>query len=86
MGVPTLADLCLVDIMTWDGEVRRIAARHADPARQPLADRLRDEYVPDLEGLHPSVQVLRTGRVSWSHEMTDEFLQRRPRTTRTINS
>ncbi|WP_152049632.1 ATP-binding protein [Tautonia marina] len=38
--VPYLADLCLIDLIAEDGSVRRITSRHAEPSRQPLADRL----------------------------------------------
>ena len=31
VAVPMLADLCLVDTLTWEGRVERTAARHADP-------------------------------------------------------
>ena len=33
VAVPTLADLCLVDTLTWDGRIVRMAAKHADASR-----------------------------------------------------
>ena len=41
VAVPTLGDLCLIDVLGDDGQVVRLAARHADPTRQSLADELR---------------------------------------------
>ena len=76
VAVPTLADLCLVDTLTWDGRIVRMAARHADPLLQPLVDELGSNYAPDPAGMHPGVEVMKTGRVRWSPTMSDEFLQR----------
>ena len=75
VAVPTLGDLCLIDVVGEDGRLRRSAARHADPGRQPLVDELRRNYPPDPDGHHPSVAVIRTGRSSWSATMDDEFLR-----------
>lgn len=38
--VPDLADLCLIDLISEEGAVHRVAIRHADPSRQHLADNL----------------------------------------------
>ncbi len=79
VAVPELADICLVDALTLDGRVVRMAARHADPALQPLVDELGSKYAPDPTGGHPSVAVIRTGRARWSETMTDDFLRRTTR-------
>ena len=79
VAVPTLADLCLVDTLTWDGRIVRMAARHADPALQPLCDELGAKYAPDPDGAHPSVEVMQTGRVRWSATMSEEFLRKTSR-------
>ncbi len=75
VAVPTLADICLVDTLTWDGRIVRVAAKHADPALQPLVDELESKYAPDPAGAHPSIEVMKTGRVRWSATMSDEFLR-----------
>lgn len=75
VAVPTLADLCLIDVLANDGQLVRRAARHADPSRQPLADELRRHYPPQVTGTHPSVAVLTAGTSQWSPEMSDEFLR-----------
>ena len=67
----TLADYCLIDLADADGTVRRVAASHADPARQPLVERLRD-YPPDGDRAAVGVaKVLRTGEPVVVPEVTD---------------
>ncbi len=56
-----------------------MAAKHADPAVQPLVDELGSNYAPDPAGAHPSIEVMHTGRVRWSATMSDEFLRRTTR-------
>ena len=60
LAVPYLADLCLVDLVADDGTVRRVAAAHADPDYQTLADGLL-QHPPDPAGPHPAMLALRTG-------------------------
>jgi serine/threonine-protein kinase RsbW len=73
-AVPTLADLCLIDVLRGDGRLVRVAARHADPELQEVVDELRDHYAPDPAGDHPSAEVIRSGRIRWSPVMSAEFL------------
>jgi PAS domain S-box-containing protein len=75
VSVPVMADLCLIDIEDEDGQMRRMAAWHADPAKRVLTEELRASYPPDPAGVHPSVEVIRSGRSMWSAEMDDEFLR-----------
>ena len=82
VAVPVLADLCLVDALTVDGRVVRMAARHSDPSLQPLVDELESKYAPDPSGSHPSIEVINTGRSRWSDTMSDEFLRRTTRDDR----
>ena len=73
VAVPSLADLCLIDVMTDRGTLERMVARHADPALQHLADELR-QYPPDPEGRHPSLEVIAARRPCLSAHMSDDFL------------
>jgi PAS domain S-box-containing protein len=75
VSVPVMADLCLIDIVDEDGQMRRMAAWHADPAKRDLAERLRTTYPPDPAGAHPTVSVVRSGKSMWSSSMSDEFLR-----------
>ncbi len=82
VAVPVLADLCIIDIAEEDGQIRRMAAWHADPEKRSLTEELRTGYPPDPEGLHPMVEVMRSGRSKWSDHMTDEFLRETSRDER----
>jgi PAS domain S-box-containing protein len=82
VAVPVLADLCLIDLTEEDGQIRRMAAWHADPAKRSLTDELRTMYPPDPEGPHPMVEVMRDGRSRWSDSMSDEFLRETSRDAR----
>lgn len=75
VAVPTLGDICLIDVIGESGNLERVAARHVDPSYQSLVDELGLLYPPDPNGLHPSVEAIRTRRSVWSGEMSDEFLR-----------
>ncbi|MGY2001647.1 SpoIIE family protein phosphatase [Blastococcus sp. SYSU DS1024] len=65
--VSRLADVCVIDLVAEHG-VHRPVARHRDPARQPLLDRLR-AHPPARSPLHPSVRALREGRTQWLRDL-----------------
>ncbi len=75
VSVPVLADLCIIDILSEQHEIERMAAWHADPAKRALTEELRNGYPPDPDGNHPSIEVMRTGQSRWDAVMTDEFLR-----------
>ncbi len=75
VAVPTLGDVCLIDVVGDSGTLSRMAAHHADPGRQPLVDELERRYPPDPAGAHPSADVIRTGRSRSATHMSDEFLR-----------
>jgi PAS domain S-box-containing protein len=85
VAVPVLADLCLIDVQNEQGEIERVAAWHADPAKRALTEELRRDYPPHPRGLHPSVEVLQTGHSRWDAEMTDEFLRATTRDERHLH-
>jgi signal transduction histidine kinase/ActR/RegA family two-component response regulator len=74
--VPTLADLCVIDIQAEDGGIRRVAAAHAEHDKADLVRRLRDGFPPDVHGEHPVATVLRTGRPDVAATITPEVLAR----------
>jgi len=62
LAVPTMADLCTVDVLTAGGAIERLGTAHVDPDKERLAHALVQRYP-----LTPSAQlgvpeVLRTGR------------------------
>jgi PAS domain S-box-containing protein len=74
LSVPFLGDICIIDVL--DGAaMRRVAAVHADPARQHLVDQLRYEFTPVAGGAHPAASVVRGGQSEFAPEMSDEFLR-----------
>jgi serine/threonine-protein kinase RsbW len=73
IAVPTLGDLCLIDVVDEAGHVSRMAAVHAEPRLRPIADKLR-QWPPDPRGSHPSVTVMAERRSRWATEMPDDFL------------
>jgi serine/threonine-protein kinase RsbW len=75
VSVPVMADACVIDIEDEDGQMRRMAAWHADPAKRALTEELRASYPPDPESVHPAMEVMRNGQSMWSADMTDEFLR-----------
>ena len=74
VALPTLGDICLVDVVSPTGRLERLAAVHADPAHQSETDEL-VRYSPDPEGSHPAARAVRTGQSQWSTEMGDEFMR-----------
>jgi PAS domain S-box-containing protein len=74
VALPTLGDICLIDVLDADGELDRMAARHADPALQTLTDEL-GKHSPDLAGDHPAALAVRKGESQWSRDMDEDFLK-----------
>ncbi len=73
VAVPTLGDICLIDVVTPDGSLERLTARHADSRLQESTDRLL-AHPPDGSGSHPAALAVRTGEPQWSTDMDREFM------------
>jgi PAS domain S-box-containing protein len=67
-----LADYCVVDVVD-DGQLRRLAAVHADAARQPLADELRAFSPLALD--HPAVRALASGQAQRVPRIDDAYMR-----------
>jgi PAS domain S-box-containing protein len=74
VALPTLGDICLIDVVNPSGKLHRLAAKHADPAHQQATDELKT-HSPDINGSHPAARAVRTGQSQWSSEMDDDFLR-----------
>lgn len=72
IAVPTLGDLCIIDVLER-GRFRRLAARHANPAQQPLVDELQRRYPPLTGGSHPAAMAVRAGGTVWTAEIPEEL-------------
>ena len=73
VAVPTLGDICLIDVVTQDGSLERLTARHADIRLQDSTDRLL-AHPPDISGTHPAALAVRTGVPQWSTDMDKAFM------------
>ncbi len=79
IAVPDFADWCVVDIVDA-GRITRAAVAHADPAKQPLAQRLHETYPPDVASSRgPIGRVVTTGRAELNGDTSDDFLQQAAR-------
>jgi serine/threonine-protein kinase RsbW len=76
VAVPSLGDICLIDVVDERGGLTRMAAAHNDPGHGDLIDELRRGYPPDPFGAHPSLRAMRERQVVWSRDLTDEELRR----------
>ena len=70
--VPALADWCTVDLVNEDEPVglRRLAAVHADPAKEALVAQSVD-YPPRPPAEHPVLTVVRTGQPALGVDVSD---------------
>jgi len=73
LAVPRLADLCAIDIVI-EGEVKRLAVAHADPAKGVILEELHAKYPPVRDGAHGGPRELRTGRASLYREVPEQLL------------
>jgi PAS domain S-box-containing protein len=74
-AVESIADYCLVDVVDETGGVRRLAATHRDPAREPLARELL-RYPADPGGAALIPTALRSGEPQLIREVTAEHIAR----------
>ena len=72
--VPRLADLCVIDMSDENGGLERVAIAHTDSSKEELARQMSSRHPHDLNGAHPIVKALRTGRPALASEITDEML------------
>src|SRR5215510_1602718 len=71
--VRTLADWCIIDLVTRDHAVERVAVSASDQATQALLSELQ-QYAPGLTSQQPGAQAIRGGRAILFPEVTDETL------------
>jgi signal transduction histidine kinase len=76
LAVPELADWCVIDLRRDDGSLERIAASHADPAKQPLASRLARDFPPEPGIPFPASEAIRTGQPVLHSPLDDATMAR----------
>ena len=75
LAVPALADYCFVDVVQADGQIRRVAWAHVDPAEEQLFDRVLAQYVPSrLQADHPISRTLETGEAQFVPQVSETWL------------
>jgi len=71
LAVPEIADWCVVDLVDGDGNLKRVAAAHFDPAREQWAVEMAARYQPTEPGTR---DALRAGESRLVSEITEEML------------
>jgi PAS domain S-box-containing protein len=75
LAVPEISDWCAVELLDEQGLRQQVVAAHPDPAKQVLAERLR-EFDPNPRQLPEGLrEVVHTGIPALVSEITDEMLQ-----------
>jgi PAS domain S-box-containing protein len=74
LAVPELADWCVIDLLTDDGDIRRVAVVCADPSRRHVADEIRASYPPQLDRTEGTSKVLREGLHDLVERVTPEWV------------
>ncbi|HEX2999610.1 MAG TPA: GAF domain-containing protein, partial [Armatimonadota bacterium] len=77
---PTLADWCVVDICTEEGDVRRIAAAHCDPEKEPLVQKLL-QFPPDPQKSAGVLHALVVGKPLLYPSFPESILESSARNT-----
>jgi GAF domain-containing protein len=74
LAVPVIADWCAVDVLGEDGQLKRIAVAHVDPAKIQLALDLEQKYPADPNSRGGVHEVLRTGRATYMSKIPAELI------------
>ncbi|HEV7846138.1 MAG TPA: GAF domain-containing protein, partial [Thermoleophilaceae bacterium] len=72
--VPEIVDWCVIHVLDAAGEIKLVAAAHADPAKEALAWELDSRYPPQPDAPTGVPAVIRTGSTEVVAEVTDEML------------
>jgi PAS domain S-box-containing protein len=72
LAVPLLGDLCMIDLVEGD-TIRRVAAHHADPQKQALAERLAS-FPPDPHATHGAAEAIRSMKPQYGDSIPRELL------------
>ncbi|MDZ8080304.1 MAG: PAS domain S-box protein [Nostoc sp. DcaGUA01] len=72
--VPEIADWCVVDMICENQSIRRVAAAHADAAKQELVEQLQN-YPPNLAQTHGVAEVIAKGKSQITHFISSEQIQ-----------
>jgi serine phosphatase RsbU (regulator of sigma subunit) len=76
LAVPTLGDVAMVDMLTDDGLIQRVAAQSGGSEIANVFVKLRRDAPIDPHGTHPVAEVIRTGRTKHLDQLSDEEIDR----------
>jgi PAS domain S-box-containing protein len=71
--VPTLADWCIIDLVTRDHGLARVALAASEPGTQALLSELQ-QYAPDWTSQQPGAQAIRGAKAILFPEVTEKTL------------
>jgi PAS domain S-box-containing protein len=72
--VPEIVDWCVIHVLDDAGEIKLVAAAHADPEKERLAWELEPRYPVRPDAPTGTAAVIRTGSTEVVSEVTDEML------------
>lgn len=75
LTVPGLGDLCVVDLLDDQEEIRDVAVAAADPELEKSLEQLRSGFPISLEGTHPVAQVIGSSRPLLLEQMDSDTLR-----------
>jgi serine phosphatase RsbU (regulator of sigma subunit) len=76
LAVPTLGDAAMVDMVTPEGLIERVAAQSRGTDLAEMFVKLRADAPIDPQGPHPVAEVIRTGRTMNLNQLSDEEIDR----------
>ena len=76
LAVPTLGDVAMVDMVTPEGLIERVAAQSRGTDLAEMFVKLRADAPIDPHGPHPVAEVIRTGRTMNLDQLSDEEIDR----------
>jgi serine phosphatase RsbU (regulator of sigma subunit) len=76
LAVPVLGDVSMVDMLTPDGVIERVAADSTGSEVAEVFAALRRDAPIDPHGPHPVAEVIRTGRTKYLDQLSDEEIDR----------
>jgi serine phosphatase RsbU (regulator of sigma subunit)/PAS domain-containing protein len=74
LAVPTLADICVIDLVEESGSLKRVALAHSDPSKIETVQELSSRYPIDPDASRGPANVVRTGTAELYRDVTEELL------------
>jgi PAS domain S-box-containing protein len=76
LAIPELADWCIVDVLSDDGQtLREVTVAAADPDKEELLREMRARYRPTVDSPQPAARALETGKTQLYPEFNPDNLR-----------